>query len=395
MVKLKARRKCQSWIDSFVRYTANVESAPLFRKWAAISTLAAVLEQRVWLTTSSPLYPNLYVFLVGHAGIGKSRTISAASRFMRELPEFALGPNSVTMASLVDCLVEAKRSHIQLPEPPHEYNSLTIIADELSAFMPLYEPELIGGLTTFYDVVPYAQHRRGKDIRIKLDNPQLSILSGSTPSNLLKFVPELAWEQGFMSRVIMIYSDQRPIIDIFNTINPDPPEEMIHDLGQIHKLYGEFKWTADYASKIHNWRVGGNRPLPQHPKLVHYCSRRLGHVLKMSMVSAVDRGDVLQLEGRDFDQALDWLIEAEALMPSIFQTGQIGIDAQAMDEIENFINGHDLMPEAKLVRFTSRLVPSHAVLKVIEILEKSGRIRIAKHDYKTGARWFTRRDADH
>src|SRR5262245_59266640 len=136
--KGNAHRSGQSWIDQFVAWSGGLESGTIFRKWAAISTIASVLEQRVWLTTSTPLYPNLYIFLVGHAGIGKSRTISAAGRFLREVPELHLGPNSVTMASLVDCLVAAKRQIVRLPEPMYEYNSLTILADELSAFMAMY-----------------------------------------------------------------------------------------------------------------------------------------------------------------------------------------------------------------------------------------------------------------
>lgn len=371
-----------------MEYTDGVESAPIFRRWAGISTLASVLEQRVWLNTTSPIFPNLYVFLVGHAGIGKSRTISVTGRFLRELPEHHLGPNSVTMASLVDCLVEAKRTIINLPEPAYEYHSLTILADELSAFMPLYEPELIGGLTTFYDCVPYAQHRRGKDIRIKIDSPQLNILSGSTPSNLLKFVPEIAWEQGFMSRVIMIYSAERPLIDIFASQLTELPQEMINDLKTISTLHGEFKWTPEFAHSIHQWRVAGQPPNPKHPKLVHYCSRRLGHLLKLSMVSAVDRGNQLRLEKLDYDRALIWLTEAESAMPEIFNTGVMSTDSQAMDEVMAFINGHDLVGETQIVNFARRRLPAHSVLKVIEIMERSGQIKAVRNDPKTGMRMF-------
>ena len=73
---------------------------------------------------------------------------------------------------------------------------MLICADELSAFMHKFDDEIIGGLTTFYDVTtPYSQRRRGNDIRILIKHPQLSILSGTTPSNLLKFMPENAWDK--------------------------------------------------------------------------------------------------------------------------------------------------------------------------------------------------------
>lgn len=306
--------------------------------------------------------------------------------FVRELPEHHLAPTSVTMASLVDCLVEAKRTIIQLPEAPHEYNSLFIIADELSAFMHTYEPELIGGLTTFYDAVPYAQHRRGKEIRIKLNSPQLSILSGSTPSNLVKFIPELAWDQGFMSRVIMVYSEERPIHDIFNFALVDHPKDMIHDLQVINALHGEFKWTPEYASSIHSWRTAGCNPLPQHPKLAHYNSRRVAHLLKLSMVSAIDRGNLLQLTLADFTRALDWLVIAESFMPEIFRVGTIGADAKAMDDIANFINGGK--PEHAIVNYARKLVPAHSVMRCLEIMERSGMIKCTSIDKKTGLRTF-------
>jgi len=164
-------RQCISWIDQFVEHTDNLESAPIWRKWAAITTISATLEQKVWVETGGKLYPNLYVFLVGLAGGGKSRAIISSTRFIHEIPELHVGPTSPTMASLVDHLVEAKRTIINMPDPAVEYNSMYLVADELSAFMHEFDPGLVGGLTTFFDVVPYSQSRRTKDIKIKIARP--------------------------------------------------------------------------------------------------------------------------------------------------------------------------------------------------------------------------------
>ena len=83
-------------------HASNLESAEVFRRWTAITAIAAVLEQKVWLTTSDKLYPNLYTILVGHPGVGKTRTIMAGRKFLVELPEFHIAPTSMKMASLVD-----------------------------------------------------------------------------------------------------------------------------------------------------------------------------------------------------------------------------------------------------------------------------------------------------
>src|SRR5215475_13790034 len=104
-----AKRKLGSWIESFVEHTDNLESPTLFRKWAGIFTVAAAMEMRTHLMTSSPLYPNLYVFIVGHPGVGKNRIIRVAKRFMGEIPEIHFAPTSLTGASLVDTLAASKR----------------------------------------------------------------------------------------------------------------------------------------------------------------------------------------------------------------------------------------------------------------------------------------------
>ena len=148
------KRKLESWIDSFINQTANLHSPPIFRKWTAILALASAMEQKVWLMTSRPLFPNLYTFLVAHPGVGKTRTINEGKHYIRELPEFHLAPISMTFASLVDSLVKAKRHIIRPGEDPMEYNSMSIFADEMGAFIHKYDNEMIDGLSAFYDPTP-------------------------------------------------------------------------------------------------------------------------------------------------------------------------------------------------------------------------------------------------
>lgn len=329
---------------------------------------------------------------MGHPGVGKTRTVNAASAFYRELPDYHISPTSMTMASLVDALVDAKRTLIQLPNPPLEYNSMFIVADELSAFMHKFDEEIIGGLTTFYDVsVPYAQHRRGKDIRIKIARPQLNILSGTTPSNLMRFMPENAWDQGFTSRVIMVFSDERIITDIFAHESRGLPDGMVHDLKIINSISGGFKVTQEYKDAINNWRQLGQGPVPNHPKLIHYNTRRLAHLFKLSMVSAVDLSNELLLTKSDFNRAMGWLLEAEMTMPDIFKAGSTGSDAKAMDEIYHYVlvgGGIKGISEHLIVKFAKERVPAHSVMRVLEIMERSGMIKSVANDPKTLLRMF-------
>lgn len=370
-----------------------------FRRWAGISALAAAVEQKVWLTTSSALYPNLYVFLIGHPGTGKTRTIRAARQYLYGLPDPHIAPPSLTFASLVDALLESKRTLI-LKEGPLEYNSMVIAADELGTFIHKYDKEMVDGLSAFYDPDPYGQNRRGRDIKIKIKSPQLNILCGSTPSNLMELMPEGAWGQGFTSRIIMVFSDERPIGDDFASVTRDLSKDLIHDLGIINTLAGEFKVTEDYRNLVNLWRQAGELPAPAHPKLIHYNTRRRVHLYKLSMVAAIDRSDTLLLTRDDFNRAMNWLVGAESFMSDIFRAGAKGGDAAAMDEISHFVALEDRgkgVSEHRVVDFARERVPAHSVLRVIEIMERSGLIHAAFLHKATGMRMFKpgRRGGDH
>jgi len=299
----------------------------------------------------------------------------------------------MTFASLVDALLESKRTIIQMQNEggPHEYNSMVIAADELGTFIHKYDKEMVDGLSAFYDPDPYGQNRRGRDIKIKIKSPQLNILCGSTPSNLMELMPEGAWGQGFTSRIVMIFSDERPIGDDFAAISNGLSEDLQYDLGIINSLHGEFSVTEDYRNLVNLWRQGGELPAPAHPKLIHYNTRRRVHLYKLSMVSAVDRGNVLLLTREDFNRAMNWLVNAEKFMPDIFKAGAMGADAQAMEEIKHFVAIEDRgkgVGEHRIVRFAAERVPAHSVIRVIEIMERAGMMHAAFADKKTGLRFW-------
>lgn len=353
------------------------------------------MEQKTWITTWSPIYPNLYVFLVGRPGVGKSRTIGQGRKLLEELSDLHVAPISMTMASLVDCLMTAKRI-VPSVEGEQTFNSMVLMPDEWAAFMHKWDDELMAGLTTFYDVdIPYSQHRRGKEIKIKIKSPQLSILAGTTPSSLLKFMPEGAWEQGFCSRIIMVYSDERKISDdAFGTKAPPIPDGMLHDIRYIHNLSGEFSPQPDFVEAVNNWRKLGQPPTQKHPKLLHYNTRRFAHLLKLCMVASADRSNLMQLTITDFNRAMGWLLEAELAMPLIFEAGSLSEDSKIMEEIAHFVQVQCEkykdrgVSEGLIIRFASTKTNAQYVLRILDIMERSGQLKVYAHDQRTGMRTY-------
>jgi hypothetical protein len=387
-----AKRRLPSWIESFIEQTNNLHSPEIFRRWTAIATIAAALEQKVWITTSRPLFPNLFVFIVGHPGVGKTRTMREGRKYLEDLPEFHLAPISMTFASLVDSLITAKRTIIHPPHDSLEYNSMYICADELGAFIHKYDNEMIDGLSAFYDPDPYQQVRRTNDLKIKIKSPQLNILCGTTPQNLTDLMPEKAWGQGFTSRLIMAFSDERIIGDDFAPEKARYSKDLEHDMAIINGLIGQFEVTEAYREAVNNWRALGEPPCPSHPKLLHYVTRRRTHLYKLSMISAIDRSNALILTRDDFNRAMNWMVEAEATMPEIFKAGAVNADGQAMEEIVHFIQINDRghgVSEQKITRFASDRIPLNSVLRAVDILERTGQIHLRGIDRSTKLRFFS------
>ena len=337
------------------------------------------------------MYPNLYVFLVGHPGIGKTRIMNFARGMIQAMPDPYIAPNSVNAASIIDHLKECKRVLIRLPDSPLEYNSMVIHVGEFGTFMSKYEDDLMALLTDFYNVSPYGQRRRGQGgLKIEIERPQLNILCGVQPAALMKFMPQEAWGMGFASRIIFIYSEERIIVDDFAEDKPVDSGELVHDLGIINNLCGQFTISPEYRECILEWREkrGENDPpKPTHPRLQHYNARRKEHLYRLSMVSALDRSDALILGRDDFIRGLSWLIEAEQFMPRVFDTGSASTDSAVMDEIVYTLQHRGPMTEDAVMREVRKRVPAHAVGRVIQVMEESGMIKVTARS-KFGVRTF-------
>lgn len=337
------------------------------------------------------MHPNVYVWLVGHPGTGKTRSIREARRYINTIETLNIAPTSVTFASLVDRLTKAKRD-IKVGDIDLKYNSLMICADELGAFMHKYDNEMIDGLSAFYDPDPYEQTRRTNDIKIKIASPQINILCGCTPQNLTDFMPEKAWGQGFTSRLMLIFSDERILGNDFAQKDEVFNTDLAHDLAIINTLVGEFEATQAYQDAINNWRSLGEPPVPNHPKLIHYVTRRKAHLYKLSMIASIDRSNTLVLTVDDFNRAMGWLLEAEDTMIEIFKAGAISADAQAMDEILHFIRINDTaghgVSEQRIIRFARDRVPIQSILRIIEILLASGQLELVGVDRTTKLHYY-------
>lgn len=378
-------RKTKNWVDTFEETTAYTGSPARLRRWAGIACIAGALEQKVWVhTNGSPLYPNLYTIFVAPPGVGKSAILSSVRAFWHKLPDHKIAASSVSKASLIDELADAQRILINpgAKALTVEFHSLKVIASELTVFIPEFATEFMSVMTNIYDSEPFSERKRTAKLKIEIPKPQINFIAGTTPSSLVQLLPEGAWDQGFLSRTMLVYDADVKVQSLFvrQSQDKDLQKALESDLIEIGNLYGEIKFTPEAAEFIDAWHMGGKLPVPDHPKLQHYLSRRSAHLLKLSQIACVATGNNLVIEVEHIQLAMNWLFDLEAHIPEIFKAMNSGGEGKVMEEtwhmlFQFYARYKKGAPRSLLIKFISQRVPSHAVERIIDLMEKADMIR--------------------
>lgn len=372
-------------------YSAGIPSPALFRLWTAITMVAASAERRIWLRTKrGPVYPNMYTFLVAPPGVGKG-IITDARELMRGAVEpggtthpFRVAPDSTTSASVLDELAKCKQKKLGPGGQFLEYNSMLVTGEEFLVMMPSYDQRFIASLNDFYNNKPMHEEARrtGSVKELKIINPQLNVLAGIQPAIMAELFPEHAWASGLVRRVIMVYQGEGPLMDIFGDEEYVDPKGILAALGRLSLLIGEMTPEPEVWEFINEWHRNGRlKTNPSHSRLEFYNNSRTIHLVKLSMVSALCRLGELRMELIDVERGLEWLLAAESTMPDIFRAMVGKSDASVIEELHIFVlaqfahRGKKPLHLSLIYQFLENRVPSEKAEKIVQMAERSGRIR--------------------
>ncbi len=235
-------------------------------------------------------------------------------------------------------------------------------------------------LTDLWDSKDYSESRRHRsdEEQIRLEKVQLNMLAAGPPAFLSSFLPDGAWDMGFMSRVIMIYSGEQKKVSLFADQSTDDGElDQCQDiLKRIGQIYGRIEFTEEAKDMLDNFYLTGGHPIPDHPKLGTYVVRRIVHLLKLSMIASMSRSDELVIEKEDVQRALDWLLEAEIYMPDIFKAMAQGGSGKVMEDVWYYVfntysKEQQPVQEYRLIQFLQEKVPVHSIKPTVDMMEKS------------------------
>lgn len=387
------KRKLKSWVGGFFAYTQHMGVPPLWRRWAALSTISGALERRCTLrTVRGSLAPNMFVLLVSPPGVGKSVIINEVLHLWQSVEGLRIAPSAVTRAGLIDTLIEARKVDVS-GSVPIVYHSLLCASPEFGNLVPQYDNAWFNILNDLYDCGKIFSDVTRQHGEKRIEHPHLTIIAGTQPKYLDILLPDAAFGMGFTSRLVLVYAGEGKYVSLFEntTRSVHTYEHLRHDLGRIAALNGDFYLTPEAIERWESIAQDGFAPIPQHSKLTHYNARRAVHLLKIMMCLSASERDDLRITEDHVDSALSLLHETERLMPQIFSQMVTKGYADANEELlihikETFNATKKPIQETALIRFLVGKVPNQQIKNTIDLLVQGGQLRV--HILGGGARAY-------
>lgn len=368
-------------LAQWLSYSDELPSPYTFRCWAGLWAIGSAVERRVWSRFGRlTLYPNLFVFLVGPPGTGKTVALEPITQMLRKSQACLIAPNDITKQGLLDALANSKRGGL-IEGKPFDYHYMAIAIRELSNFMPKFDPALGGLLTDIFDCPALNEEQKrgqGKESSA-IQSPGFSFIVGTATKNLGNSVGPEVMDSGFMARIVMVFSDEQVVpVDMFAEVAADDvmAERIVGGLRKLGELVGPMTWEPATKIALQAFREVQAEGAPMHNQLTQYVTRRWLHLAKLCMVSALCDWRMNVTES-DFYRASGWLLEAEAYMTEIFKDMVSHADGAIYEELRSqiqlmFMRSRSPVPAQWLYAWLSKRVASSQIPRMIEVAEAGG-----------------------
>lgn len=328
------QRNYKNYIDAYVELNADQFVPKKFVKWAAISTVAGALERKVWLPWSQNFsyYPNMYILLVSHPGIGKSTAINPAISMLRELMNLggALNfiPNQVTEAKLIELM--AIPSAFDYKNKIIQHCSGYYSASEASASLKDIYGSFINTITSFYDCDQiWEKAIVGKEHTMTLVNVCFNLIAGCTFDYLGKLITEDNIMGGFASRCIYVMQKEAMArVSPFQNrgiqkSSPVDRDKLLGDLSQIHHMTGPFRADEQFAAAWESWfpHFDTSRQNLQSEKYQALLVRKPTNLIKLCMILSAAESNDRVLKLHHWEDAMEMINEVELDLPDMLREG--------------------------------------------------------------------------
>lgn len=373
-----SKRNFPDFLRAYSEYAIDDFCPPEFHVWTGLSLIAACLERKVWLeqrTKHSTVchYPNVYILLVSHPGMGKTTALNRGVDLIETLKadkyqDLRIIPTQTTEAALVE-LMEPPQTVEMSPGRQHQFSSGFFYAGEASqsSLQDIYGT-FNNTITGFYDCPTYFRKKlKGQNRTTEIKNVCFNLLAASTFDYLKSLVDENSVMGGFASRLIYVISKERKVRESKWSVayegEPDRILEtkLVEDLHHITKLTGRFKPTAGFISRWETAYPNFAQSLIDlnSSRMESLMARKFTNYMKVAMLLSVSERSDLIVDETHWDLAVD-MVEGVTKHNSSILTSALMAKKDTQEGLNTFVlnaigkNGDELPLTAfklKLARY--------------------------------------------
>ena len=394
-------RRLDNWFDSYIEYTEETESAPIFHRWMALSMIGAALRKKTWISLGRiKVFPNLYVVLVAEPGIArKTQAINYGVEILSEIPQITLSADATTPQALLEDL-ELSADDAQMPDATMlRHSSLNIVSKEFESFLGQKKDntKMLVILTDLFDCqeIPWKYRTKHSKSNI-IPSVFLNLMGATTPEGLANSLPSAAIGSGLTSRIIFIWASRGGGKQPY----PEMTEKMellkrhlIHDLSVIARVSGNYNFTPECKELWAEWYLKYDERDParvcKDPSFNGWYSRKPMFILKMAHLFTVCKHSEPAIDWSEIQRSIRELASAEELMGQTFAAvGRSEVTAD-VNLLMSIIKQRRAISEQDLLRMVWRDMDSKKFDIVVTTAIRTGRV-MRKFKSPTGetAIWY-------
>ena len=378
------QRRLSDWLAGFVQFCSGLESPTQYHIWSGLATVSAALQRKVRLRNPYfTLFPNLYIFIVGPAGIGKTTAADIGVAMLNAATEGAVSitADKITPEALMMEMAEA-RTIIPSEDEILVQSAIFAYCPEAAVFLgdALHNTSMLALLTRFYECPEGTWRYRTKTAGFtEITNGCLTLLACTTPEWIQKTISPVLIGGGFTSRIIFIYDETQGDPEHWPKVDPSLvtlEQDLVHDLKIIHELQGEFSFDPQALVEYKEWydtqfyEAGGGDE-----RMAGFTVRlRREHILKVGMVLAACMEDDLVLKSNHLKAAREFLAAAEPTMVESFGYSGRSIIAEDQMMILKEVERMGLVPHSTLLTKYKRHVDKEKLKRIVETLMEAGEV---------------------
>jgi hypothetical protein len=397
-----AKPKGKNFIELYEYAAGNWKTPKAFHRWAALSLIAACVEDRVWLPVlgdHAPLHPNIWVFLIGGAGVGKDHSIGLAQSYLKPEDPIVMIDGKVTIPALYDFLSDTQKLKEKDSAPVY------LVSSDVTELLPLgtEAKDFTSRALALYGGRDRALRDLTRTSGSKtVHKPLMNWIAGCTPRWFPQAIDPLVFHSGYASRVFFVVG--KPQLDHAHRMKPlehlDSPEVRAHLRERVEAyqhVEGLFIIDAVAQVMFDVWlkeQVERMRRENLSDVEQEIIGRQQTSVLKLAMLFALadwTPGKLLRIQQHHMELAIPTMRDAVEGTKVIADFAFSNKDTETLNRVKGIIQQEGELNKTRLLRMAlARGIKSSDELdKIVDTLKAAGHVTVERRHGGKPGRWPT------